>query len=216
MPGICACACAYLTSVNQVLWISFVDHYGDEKNTKQQVYTLFARRNTPGWPCTWSPSSKKYNVKSKTFGFCREQESRKEIDAIAQQNRQDDNTRMLIFSSCLPSRFRVGCLRSPLILGNLSNWDGNVNEDGCGISNFPFSCLYNSRVSFSFCLKVCQYENLEALFLELHEGWNDLYSNVHVLYKTWDLRFSRSVSKDDGGKVTWWLHFHVQWLYSVT
>ena len=24
---------------------------------------------------------------------------------------------------------------------------------------FPFSCLYNSCVSFSFCLKVCEYEN---------------------------------------------------------
>ena len=34
---------------------------------------------------------------------------------------------------------------------------------------FPFSCLYNSCVSFSFCLKVCEYENLEALFSKLHE-----------------------------------------------
>ena len=34
---------------------------------------------------------------------------------------------------------------------------------------FPFSCLYKSCVSFSFCLKVCEYENLEALFLKLHE-----------------------------------------------
>ena len=33
----------------------------------------------------------------------------------------------------------------------------------------PFSCLYNWCVSFSFCLKVCEYENLEALFLKLHE-----------------------------------------------
>ena len=34
---------------------------------------------------------------------------------------------------------------------------------------FPFSSLYNSYVSFTFCLKVCEYENLEALFLKLHE-----------------------------------------------
>ena len=39
---------------------------------------------------------------------------------------------------------------------------------------------------------------------------------VHVLYKTRELRFSRSVSKDDGGKVARWLHSHVQLLYSVT
>ena len=57
---------------------------------------------------------------------------------------------------------------------------------------------------------MCEYENLEALFLKLHEDRNDLYSNVYVLYKTRELRFSRSVSKDDGGKVTRWLHFHVQ------
>ena len=34
---------------------------------------------------------------------------------------------------------------------------------------FPFSCLYNSCVSFLFCLKVCECEKLEALFLKLHE-----------------------------------------------
>ena len=34
---------------------------------------------------------------------------------------------------------------------------------------FPFSCLYISCVSFSFCLKVCECENLEALFLKMHE-----------------------------------------------
>ena len=75
---------------------------------------------------------------------------------------------------------------------------------------FPFSCLYYSCVSFAFCLKVCEYENLEALFLKLQEDCNDSYSNVHVLYKTRELRFSRSVSKDDGGKVARWLHSHVQ------
>ena len=75
---------------------------------------------------------------------------------------------------------------------------------------FPFSCLYNSCVSFSFCLKVCEYENLEALLLKLHEDWNDFYSNVHVLYKTRELRFSRSVSTDDGRKVARWLYSHVQ------
>ena len=37
------------------------------------------------------------------------------------------------------------------------------------IFRFPFSCMHNSCVSFSFCLKVCGYENLEALFLKLHE-----------------------------------------------
>ena len=52
---------------------------------------------------------------------------------------------------------------------------------------------------FLFCQ--CEYEKLEALFLKLHEDGNDSYSNVHVLYKTPELRFSRSVSKDDGGKV---------------
>ena len=54
------------------------------------------------------------------------------------------------------------------------------------------------------------YENLEALLLNLHEDGNDLYSNVHVLLKTQELRFSRSFSKDDGGKVARWLHSHVQ------
>ena len=34
---------------------------------------------------------------------------------------------------------------------------------------FYFSCLYNSCVSFTFCLKMCEYEKLEALFLKLHE-----------------------------------------------
>ena len=75
---------------------------------------------------------------------------------------------------------------------------------------FPFSCLYNSCVSFSFCLKVCEYENLEALLLKLHEDWNYFYSNVHVLYKTRELRFSRSVSTDDDRKVARWLYSHVQ------
>ena len=50
-------------------------------------------------------------------------------------------------------------------------------------------------------LKVCEYENLEVLFLKLHEDWNESYSNIHVLNKTPELRFSHSVSKDDGGKV---------------
>ena len=36
------------------------------------------------------------------------------------------------------------------------------------LSIFP-SCLYNSCVSFLFCLKVCEYEKLEALFLKVHE-----------------------------------------------
>ena len=57
---------------------------------------------------------------------------------------------------------------------------------------------------------MCEYENLETLFLKQHEDGNDLYSNVHVLCKTRELRFSRSVSKDDGVKVTRWLHSHVQ------
>ena len=34
---------------------------------------------------------------------------------------------------------------------------------------FPFSCSYNSCISFSFCLKVWEYEKLEAMFLKLHE-----------------------------------------------
>ena len=52
---------------------------------------------------------------------------------------------------------------------------------------------------------MCEYENLEDLFSKLHEDGNDLYSNIHVLYKTQELRFSRSVSRDDGGKVArWW------------
>ena len=73
----------------------------------------------------------------------------------------------------------------------------NVSEDGCWILTFrfPFSCLYNSCVSFLFCLKVRRYEKLESLFLKLHEDWNDSYSNVHVLYKAPQLRFSCSVSK---------------------
>ena len=79
--------------------------------------------------------------------------------------------------------------------------------------HFSFSYLYNSRVSFLFCLKVCGYEKSEALFLKLHEDWNDAYSIVHVLYKTPELRFSHSVSKDDGGKVARCLHSHVKWSY---
>ena len=68
---------------------------------------------------------------------------------------------------------------------------------------------------FFFCLKVFEYEKLYALFLKLHEYRNDSYSNVHVLDKTRELRFSRSVSKDDGGKVARWWHSHVQRLYSA-
>ena len=42
------------------------------------------------------------------------------------------------------------------------------------------------------------------------------YNNaVHVLYKTQEMRFSCSVSKDDGGKVVRCLHSHVKWLYSA-
>ena len=42
------------------------------------------------------------------------------------------------------------------------------------------------------------------------------YNNaVHVLHKTQEMRFLRSVSKDDGGKVARCLHFHVKWLYSA-
>ena len=37
---------------------------------------------------------------------------------------------------------------------------------------------------------MCEYEKLEALFLKLNENWNGSYSNVHVLYKTPELRFS--------------------------
>ena len=70
---------------------------------------------------------------------------------------------------------------------------------------FPFSCLYNSCVSFSFCLV---YENV--LFLKLHGDRNDSSSNVHVFCKTQELRFSRTFSKDDGGKVARWLHSHVK------
>ena len=33
--------------------------------------------------------------------------------------------------------------------------------------------------------------------------------------KTRELRFSRSVSKDDGGKVARWLHSYVKRLYTV-
>ena len=58
-----------------------------------------------------------------------------------------------------------------------------------------------------------EYEKLEALFLKLYEDWNDSYSNVHVFYKTPELRFSRSVSKDGGWKVARWLHSLVKWLY---
>ena len=43
-------------------------------------------------------------------------------------------------------------------------------------------------VSFLFCLKVCEYEKLEALFLKLYEDWNEIY-------KTQELRFTHSVSK---------------------
>ena len=63
---------------------------------------------------------------------------------------------------------------------------------------------------------MCEYKNLEALFLKMHEDLNDFYSNVHVLYKTRELRFSRSVSKDNSRKVARWLHSHVQRLYSIT
>ena len=36
------------------------------------------------------------------------------------------------------------------------------------------------------------YENLEALLLKLHEDGNDLYSNVHVLHKTRELRYRKA------------------------
>ena len=68
---------------------------------------------------------------------------------------------------------------------------------------------------FLFCLKMCEYEKLKALFLKLHQDWNYPYSNVHKFYKTQELRFSRSVSKYDGGKVGRWLHSHMKWLYSA-
>ena len=48
------------------------------------------------------------------------------------------------------------------------------------------------------------------MFLKLLKDWNDLYSNVHALYETPKLRFPRSVSKDDGGKVAIWLQSHVK------
>ena len=54
------------------------------------------------------------------------------------------------------------------------------------------------------------YEKLEVLFLKLLKDGNDSYSNVRVLYKTPELRFSRFVSEDDGGKVARWLHFYVK------
>ena len=46
---------------------------------------------------------------------------------------------------------------------------------------------------------------------------NTLYVNdaVHVFYKTQEMWFSRSVSKDNGGKVARCLHSHVKWLYSA-
>ena len=48
---------------------------------------------------------------------------------------------------------------------------------------FSFSCITHAFF-FSFCLGVCEYEKLEALFLKLHEDLNDSFSNVHVPYKT--------------------------------
>ena len=42
------------------------------------------------------------------------------------------------------------------------------------------------------------------------------YNNaVNVLYKTQEMTFSRSVSKDDGGKLARCLHSDVKWLYSA-
>ena len=42
------------------------------------------------------------------------------------------------------------------------------------------------------------------------------YNNaVHVLFKTQEMWFSCSVSKDDGGKVARCLHSNVKWLYSA-
>ena len=42
------------------------------------------------------------------------------------------------------------------------------------------------------------------------------YNNaVYVLYKTQEMRFSRSASKDDGGKVARCLQSNVKWLYSA-
>ena len=94
------------------------------------------------------------------------------------------------------------------------------NVRGCGkvkfsTSVFPFLICIAHAFSFLFNLKVREHEKLEALFLKLHEDWNDLYSNVHVLHKTPKLRFSRSVSKDDGRKVARWLHSNAKWLHSV-
>ena len=37
------------------------------------------------------------------------------------------------------------------------------------LSVFRFLVCITRTVSFSFCLKMCEYENLEALFLKLHK-----------------------------------------------
>ena len=68
------------------------------------------------------------------------------------------------------------------------------------------------RFFFLFCLKMCEREKLEALFLKLYENLNDSYPNV--LYKTPEWSFSRSGFEDDGRKVASWLHSHVKSMYS--
>ena len=58
-------------------------------------------------------------------------------------------------------------------MGILSSEDGNRTSTKTAAElltfRFPFSCLYNSCVSFLFCLNVYDYKKLEALFLKLHE-----------------------------------------------
>ena len=57
----------------------------------------------------------------------------------------------------------------------------------------------------SFIFKAARFEMIPTLTA----------SNIYVLFKAPELSFSRSVSKDDGGKVARWLHSHVKSLYSV-
>ena len=65
----------------------------------------------------------------------------------------------------------TGLCLSLFLIGNLAVRTGTSTKTAAEFLTFrfPFSCLYNSCISFSFCLKVCEYENLEALFLKLHE-----------------------------------------------
>ena len=84
---------------------------------------------------------------------------------------------------------------------------------------FSFSCLYNLCVSLLFCLKACEYE--KALFLKLHEDWNDSYfktsSTLHrfqtktILFCSgYGYRPHYNAENDQRKRIVWKTHSRVE------